>query len=99
MSDWHRHVAPVAQSALPAQRIMRLRRTRAQWFLRRIVSRNAETHTMTRRIEPSAMPCEGVRQRLEQYLDGALSPDEHAAMRSHLSLCQTCHAEAGGIEA
>ncbi len=54
---------------------------------------------MTRRTEPSAMSCEHVRQRLALYLDGALSPSEHAAMQSHLSACQTCHSGLSGVKA
>jgi len=45
------------------------------------------------------MSCEHVRQRLALYLDGALSPSEHAAMQSHLSACQTCHSGLSGVKA
>ena len=53
---------------------------------------------MSRWTEHSTISCEHIRQRLELYLDGALSPREHAAMQSHLSVCATCHSEMAGVK-
>ncbi|UCC65771.1 MAG: zf-HC2 domain-containing protein, partial [Anaerolineae bacterium] len=39
------------------------------------------------------MPCEEIRAKLQEYLDGGLSPGEALAVEAHLARCAACREE------
>ena len=45
------------------------------------------------------MNCEDVRERLDGWVEGALGEEERAAVAAHLETCDSCRAEARGLEA
>lgn len=44
------------------------------------------------------MKCEQVQERLSEYLEGRLDPENHMAVRDHLSSCSRCQAEAEALD-